>query len=179
MMFTKITIRRGFAPGFPYIGNEGEGEETGFVMFNMNPFEMVVIGIIALVVVGPRGLPELGRMVGKWMKTFREAADEMKRGLYYDDDYRHTPKQIPSSLTSEPHKEITPTEPVHPVETVESGSAEETPLMATGDVSSSSPVEPTEPPAHEASGVDSKDPVEVDRSTRQPLIQPYTQDACD
>ncbi|MCE7909941.1 MAG: twin-arginine translocase TatA/TatE family subunit, partial [Candidatus Omnitrophica bacterium COP1] len=46
-------------------------------MFNMNPVEMIIIGVIALVVVGPRGLPEIGRMVGKWMRTFREAADEM------------------------------------------------------------------------------------------------------
>ncbi|MBK7496671.1 MAG: twin-arginine translocase TatA/TatE family subunit [Candidatus Omnitrophica bacterium] len=59
-------------------------------MFNMNPVEMIIIGVIALVVVGPRGLPEIGRMVGKWMRTFREAADEMKRGLNFEEDYRPT-----------------------------------------------------------------------------------------
>ena len=77
------------------------------VMFNMDAFEMIVIGVIALVVVGPKGLPEIGRMVGKWMRTFREAADEMKRGLYFEDDYRpSSPRRIPTSPTTEPKKEI-------------------------------------------------------------------------
>lgn len=68
----------------------------------MNPVEMIIIGVIALVVVGPKGLPEIGRMVGKWMRTFREAADEMKRGLYFEDDYRPTPsyKKLPASTPS-------------------------------------------------------------------------------
>lgn len=71
-------------------------------MFNMNPFEMIIIGIIALVVVGPKGLPELGRMVGKWMKTFRDAADEMKRGLYMEDDYKY--RTPPRRISAEPPK---------------------------------------------------------------------------
>lgn len=61
-------------------------------MFNMSPFEMVVIGVVALLVLGPKGLPEMGRQVGRWMKMFREAADEMRRGLYFEEDYRpYTP----------------------------------------------------------------------------------------
>jgi TatA/E family protein of Tat protein translocase len=83
-------------------------------MFNMNPFEMVVIGIIALLVVGPKGLPDLGRMVGRWMKTFREAADEMKRGLYFDDDYRPStpPRRIAEYTPPEPPKAEAPPAPV-------------------------------------------------------------------
>ncbi len=126
-------------------------------MFNMNPFEMVVIGIIALVVVGPRGLPELGRMVGKWMRTFREAADEMKRGLYFEEDYRSsTPRRIPSSPVSEPQKTITQSETTDAVvvSEPETASPETTPVQA----------EATD------SGEDSSHP---------PLIPPYNQEPPD
>ncbi|MCA9433673.1 MAG: twin-arginine translocase TatA/TatE family subunit [Candidatus Omnitrophica bacterium] len=34
-------------------------------IFNLGPLELAIIAIVALVVVGPRQLPELGRMVGR------------------------------------------------------------------------------------------------------------------
>jgi len=67
-------------------------------IFNMGPFEMAIIGIVALLAVGPRRLPELGRMLGGWMRTFRDAADEMKRGIYMEDDFRRPPP--PSTVSS-------------------------------------------------------------------------------
>jgi Tat protein translocase TatB subunit len=64
-------------------------------IFNLGPLELIIIGVVALLVVGPRQLPELGRMVGRWMKTFREASDEMKRSLYMEDDFRRQPPPKP------------------------------------------------------------------------------------
>ncbi len=126
-------------------------------MFNMNPFEMVVIGIIALVVVGPKGLPEIGRMVGKWMRTFREAADEMKRGLYFEDDYRSsTPRRISSTPVSEPKKTISQSETTEAVVVSEpqTTSSETAPALAEA----------------APSGED---------SSRPALIPPYSQDTPD
>ena len=40
--------------------------------------EMVVIVILALVIFGPRKLPELGKTVGKAMTEFRRASNELK-----------------------------------------------------------------------------------------------------
>jgi len=42
-------------------------------MLNIGPLELVVIFVIALVVVGPRKLPELGRTIGKGLREFRKA----------------------------------------------------------------------------------------------------------
>src|SRR5262245_654808 len=43
--------------------------------------ELVVIFIVALLIFGPRKLPELGRMLGKGMSEFRRAANDLKDSL--------------------------------------------------------------------------------------------------
>ena len=47
-------------------------------MFDIGLQEMVVIGVLALLVFGPSKLPELGRMVGRFMREFRRASDEFR-----------------------------------------------------------------------------------------------------
>ena len=43
--------------------------------------ELVLIFIVALLIFGPRKLPELGRMLGKGMAEFRRAANDLKDSL--------------------------------------------------------------------------------------------------
>jgi sec-independent protein translocase protein TatA len=40
---------------------------------NLGPMEIVVILVIALLVLGPKRLPEAGRSVGKGIREFKEA----------------------------------------------------------------------------------------------------------
>jgi sec-independent protein translocase protein TatA len=42
-------------------------------MPNVGPLELIVVLIIALIVLGPKRLPEVGRSVGKGMREFKEA----------------------------------------------------------------------------------------------------------
>ena len=42
-------------------------------MPSIGPMELVVVLIIALVVLGPKKLPEVGRSVGKGMREFKES----------------------------------------------------------------------------------------------------------
>ncbi len=42
-------------------------------MPNVGPLEIVVIMIIALIVLGPKKLPEMGRSVGRGMREFKDA----------------------------------------------------------------------------------------------------------
>ncbi|HEY2602386.1 MAG TPA: twin-arginine translocase TatA/TatE family subunit [Thermoleophilaceae bacterium] len=42
-------------------------------MPNVGPLELIVVLIIALVVLGPKRLPEVGRSVGKGMREFKDA----------------------------------------------------------------------------------------------------------
>ena len=42
-------------------------------MPNIGPMELVVVLVIALIVLGPKKLPEVGRSVGKGMREFKES----------------------------------------------------------------------------------------------------------
>ena len=48
-------------------------------MWNLGFPELVIIFIVALVIFGPRKLPELGRSLGKGLTEFKRASNELKR----------------------------------------------------------------------------------------------------
>jgi len=50
-------------------------------MFNIGPWELILILIVALVVVGPKKLPEMGRAVGNCLKEFRKATSDIRNQL--------------------------------------------------------------------------------------------------
>src|SRR5947209_9981549 len=48
--------------------------------------EMLVIALVALVLFGPRKLPEIGRSIGKSIAEFKRASDDFKRTWEYEVD---------------------------------------------------------------------------------------------
>jgi Tat protein translocase TatB subunit len=48
---------------------------------NLGMPEMIFIFLLALVVVGPKRLPELARQLGKWVAEFKRASNEFKNQL--------------------------------------------------------------------------------------------------
>jgi sec-independent protein translocase protein TatA len=59
----------------------------GSVLGNVGPLEIVIVLIIALVVFGPKRLPELGRSLGKGIREFRGSLGGN------DDDDEEKPRQ--------------------------------------------------------------------------------------
>jgi len=56
---------------------------------NIGPMELVVVAIIALLVVGPKRLPEVGRSLGKGMREFKDSISGMS--AQDDDDEADAP----------------------------------------------------------------------------------------
>jgi sec-independent protein translocase protein TatA len=50
-------------------------------MLNIGPLELMVILVIALLVVGPHRLPEVGRSIGRGIREFRKAQDEVQKTI--------------------------------------------------------------------------------------------------
>jgi Tat protein translocase TatB subunit len=73
-------------------------------MFNIGPQELLLIILVALVVVGPRRLPELGRTIGKGLREVRKAQDEVRRTVRdtIAEEERPTFRSAPSPRTADP-----------------------------------------------------------------------------
>jgi sec-independent protein translocase protein TatA len=48
--------------------------------------ELVLILAIALIIFGPRKLPEIGRSLGRGLREFRQATSEIQKNISLDDD---------------------------------------------------------------------------------------------
>jgi sec-independent protein translocase protein TatB len=57
-------------------------------MFDISMSELLVIGVIALLIVGPKDLPKLMRQVSQWLGAARRMAGEFRR--HVDDLMRET-----------------------------------------------------------------------------------------
>ena len=50
-------------------------------MFNVGPTELMIILVLALIVFGPKKLPEMGKSIGKGLKEFRKAQMDIRREI--------------------------------------------------------------------------------------------------
>jgi sec-independent protein translocase protein TatA len=56
-------------------------------MPNVGPMELIVILAIALIVLGPKKLPEVGKSLGKGMREFKDSISGDSRRDDDDDEY--------------------------------------------------------------------------------------------
>ncbi|MBI2520211.1 MAG: twin-arginine translocase TatA/TatE family subunit [Bdellovibrio sp.] len=50
-------------------------------MFGLGAGEMILVGVIALIFIGPKKLPELARGLGQGLREFQKAKDDFKDNL--------------------------------------------------------------------------------------------------
>jgi len=63
--------------------------------------EMLVIAVVALIIFGPRKLPELGRSLGRSINEFKRASNELRTTL--DDEIRaEERKAVPAAPPTDP-----------------------------------------------------------------------------
>lgn len=67
-------------------------------MFNLGFPEILVIFVIALIIFGPRKLPELGRTLGKGLSEFKKASNELKRT--WEEEVKSEEQELKKTLES-------------------------------------------------------------------------------
>lgn len=66
-----------------------------FIFESIGTSELMLIGLVALIIFGPRKLPELARTIGKTMADFRRSTDDFKKTweqeIAFEDDKKSVP----------------------------------------------------------------------------------------
>jgi sec-independent protein translocase protein TatA len=96
--------------------------------------ELIVILVIALLVLGPKKLPEVGKSLGKGMREFKDGISNANPFDDDDEDERpvRRPKQVASSTPVAPETAATPVVPESAATPVAPETAA-TPVVAGGD----------------------------------------------
>lgn len=98
-------------------------------MFGLGIGEVTIILILALVVLGPKRLPELGKKIGEFYRQFRDTADAV-RGTFTGEFEEPKPKSRPvpeetietkdavqgienKEVVARDEKPVTPDDPTH------------------------------------------------------------------
>ena len=55
--------------------------------FQVGPMELIIVLVIALIVLGPKRLPEAGRSIGNGMREFKDSLAGNSRDDDDDDEY--------------------------------------------------------------------------------------------
>lgn len=92
-----------------------------FIFESLGTSELILIGIIALVFLGPRKLPEMARKIGKMMAEFRGTANEFKETWRREVDFEDEKKALSfDDLLEEPVARVNSIPAPAPTESVAS-----------------------------------------------------------
>jgi len=68
-------------------------------MFGIGMPEFIVIMVVALIVIGPKKLPDLARALGKGMAEFRKATQEIKDSLKIDEEFKEVKNDLADAVS--------------------------------------------------------------------------------
>jgi Tat protein translocase TatB subunit len=76
-------------------------------MFGIGMPELILIAVVALIVLGPKKLPDLAKSMGRAVREFRKATSELKETLQVDEEFSEVKKAF-TDFHSDVNKTIQP-----------------------------------------------------------------------
>jgi sec-independent protein translocase protein TatA len=64
--------------------------------------ELIIVLVIALIIFGPRKLPEIGSALGKSLREFKKATSEVKKSISLDDEDEPAEKEQAAEKKEQP-----------------------------------------------------------------------------
>jgi TatA/E family protein of Tat protein translocase len=71
-------------------------------MFGLGMGELIIILVIALLVFGPQKLPDLASSLGKAIRSFRRATQDLTNQLDVEDEVKQPFRELKAALRNEP-----------------------------------------------------------------------------
>lgn len=84
-------------------------------MFNLGFSEILIILVLALVLLGPKRLPDVAKQLGKGMREFKKATDDLKAQFereFYADEVKRTRPHVVAPPTAAAPVQAPPPAPV-------------------------------------------------------------------
>lgn len=100
-----------------------QSEEKSFMFGSLGIPELIVIFAVALIVFGPKRLPEIGRTLGKAMGQFKKATDDFKNTIEREVHVEEL-KQLATTTIVPVHEAISRPAPVPVIETTQTPAGE-------------------------------------------------------
>ena len=85
-------------------------------MFGIGIQELAIIFVVALLIFGPKRLPEFARSLGKGLAEFRRASSDLRQSFSLDAD---PPAPAPPKVSPEDDPRVSENEPEPPPQTVD------------------------------------------------------------
>jgi TatA/E family protein of Tat protein translocase len=91
-------------------------------MFGIGMPELILIAVVALIVLGPKKLPDLAKSMGRAMREFKKATSELKETLQVDSEFTEVKKAF-----TDFHADVNKT--IHDDEKPQAAPASESPTL--------------------------------------------------
>ncbi len=99
-------------------------------MFGIGMPELILIAVVALIVLGPKKLPDLAKSMGRAVREFRKATSELKETLQVDSEFSEVKKAF-NDFQSDVNKTLQPEAKTEPPPADQPGIAAEAPATVT------------------------------------------------